>query len=489
MSEPGLFQPYERRYAAVRAAARKYKLSDTATALGRLATDGPLVFDVQKDLLGRTPWAIATLAKEAVLGGNEYRHGTIPDDWARHLMRLFNGAFDPPDGVTDLVSLFAPTIYEQAPYQDSRSEELARTIALMCDTPLPAVAGPDVADWTAELGMPLEAAVQAAFALWTWMHNARGRLDPAVLDAPDTQSVFDLVPRGAIEGVARLFTATQREFRADYESAPKLPAHAERFAYNPLARTPILDLGERGLIAPQPFLITQAIAPGGLFYRGMDAWGDAFSTQLGYRVEAYVGRQLNSVTTFQVHPEVRHGRDGALTIDWFVITPQAVVLVECKSCRPALGAKAGATALVNDYLRRLDRGRQQINATYRLIAEKDPSVSFVPTDRPIYGLVVTSETFYLANDPTITDQMTATEIPTLCVSLRDLELWLSMAPEHAMPELMNVFADPEKHSGTLEMALPGAKVGRNQVLDNAWRKLPLIAKADEEVRALEASQS
>ncbi|QHT54642.1 hypothetical protein GXP71_00015 [Cellulomonas sp. H30R-01] len=484
MSEWATYQPFERRYAAVRAAARKYKLSDTLAALGWLATNGSLVYDFRRDLHDRTPWAIATLAKEALLTGNEHRNGAMPEDWASRLVTGFNNAFDRPPGATDLVSLISPIIYEQAPYQDSRFEEMARTVALMCDTPLPAAAGTDVADWTTELGIPLDDAVQAAFALWVWLHNSRGWLDPRVLDEPSAQDVYDLVSRESIETVARRLTATQGALRADYATAPKMPPAAERFSYNPLARTPIVDLGSRGLIAPQPFLVTQAISPGGLFYRGVSAWGPQFANQLGHRVEAYVGRQLGAVEGFDVHPEVTYGpkRNERKTIDWFVITPEAVVLVECKSRRLALSAKAGAAGLAEEYIDRLDKGRQQINTTYELIQNGDPAVSFVPTDRPVYGLVVTSEVFYLANDPAITSRMTATAIPTMCVSLRDLELWLSISADELMPELAKVFDDPEKHAVTLEMALPSEKVRNNAILQEAWDRLPLIAKTADEVR-------
>ena len=45
------------------------------------------------------------------------------------------------------------------------------------------------------------------------------------------------------------------------------------YAYNPLTKTPLIDLGPEGIVSPQTALILPSIAPNGLFYLGVDTWG------------------------------------------------------------------------------------------------------------------------------------------------------------------------------------------------------------------------
>ena len=109
------------------------------------------------DPTGNPPWAIAAIARESILYGNDHRHTPVEEGTVRQLMGAFNNTYDPVDG---LAAMLTPLAYEQFPYQESPLEELSRIYALFEDPTL----GPEL-DWTEVFGMPLCDAVRAAFVL------------------------------------------------------------------------------------------------------------------------------------------------------------------------------------------------------------------------------------------------------------------------------------------------------------------------------------
>jgi hypothetical protein len=109
-------------------------------------------------------------------------------------------------------------------------------------------------------------------------------------------------------------------------------AQYRRFGYNPLSGKPAVSGVNDGLLIPVPAYILRKASPLGIYYAGVERWGGRFATDLGYMFEAYVGRQLQLIPDGVVLPEIAYGPNNAqLSVDWFVIFDDCVVLVEVKS--------------------------------------------------------------------------------------------------------------------------------------------------------------
>lgn len=417
------------------------------------------------------PWTISAIARESMLYANEYRpeHDITVND----LYRLAD-AFAVTDvgHRGDALGLALTSIFnEQFPYQESEYEEVARTYALYGELGL----GPQF-DWTEVFGMPLAEAVRAAFVLHVWVFHYGGRFDPAILDLPDMQEVFEHVaPREQVEAIARQLTTTIEEAKAASSQTPILPPELQRYAFNPLAARPLVDLGDKGIWAPQAMFVYRAFHPINLYYRGWAAWGSSFAHELGLRHEVYVGRQLRlAAEPTALHDEIVYGTPEKKSIDWFWVTDQAVVLFECKSARLALEARAGAAEKVKKVVYDiLVKARIQLDKSEELIQQQTPPFDQFPNDRPIIGVVVTAEPFYLANS-TMAEYGQQSRIPSITMSLRELEHWVCLPPDVAVSKLLEVLQDPDLSTWSFSQALDQAlgdlpDLPRNPILDEAYK--------------------
>jgi hypothetical protein len=276
--------------------------------------------------------------------------------------------------------------------------------------------------------------------------------------------------------MAARLTATIPQAKADYKRQGQAHRSGEQYWYNPLSRTPMLDLGGGHVVVPQKAFLLDTMTPTGLFYAGIDAWGRTFADQLGHRVEAYVGRQLRTLDDVEVRPEIQYGRSHRKSIDWFVITPEAVILVECKSQRLPLDARAGGDTLQPELIKRIGKGRAQLNETHALVMQRHPAFVAIPDDRPMIGLLVTSDPLYLANSPFVTRHLPSTAVPTLTASLRELEALVTLPSNELGSTLLRIATDPEFSTWNLATALRDTPTRRNPLLEEAWDSLALVRR-------------
>lgn len=436
------------------------------------------------------PWTISAIARDSILYGTENRSARVTNRALHEIMNRFNvtDSGRKADGVALMLTSVA---YEQFPYQESEWEEMARIYALFDDPAL----GPQF-DWVGIFGMSLAEAVRGAFVLRVWVANRDGRFDPSIADLSDMQEIFDRVaPRDQVEAVAALLTTTVEEARRAHAAAPEVPSSLARYDFNPLSARPLVDLGEQGIWAPQVMLVDRALHPLNLYYRGWDAWGKSFADDLGIRTEAYVGRQLSLVADADsLHKEIvyKEGKDEKKSIDWFWVTDQAVILFECKSARLTLEARAGGTKVSDIADRTLNKARKQLDETERRIQSRIPPFDQFPNDRPIVGVVVTAEPFYLANS-TFTEYGVGSRIPSLTMSLRELETWVCVPAEVAVDSLLKVLGDPERRSWPFDMALreildDAVEPSRNPILDEAWKQYDFLDSQLFEPETLDSSE-
>lgn len=405
------------------------------------------------------------MARESVLYSNEHRHGGTPTehDFAT-LYNCFNDAHEPEDdpNISDIIT---PLVYEQFGYGESEFEELSRVWALFGDptlgAPLP---------WEEVFGMGLGEVGRAALFLHAWAAHNAGHLDFGLLDAPHMQELFERVlPRSDAEKLIKHFTTTVEGARALSAEALAVPPNRQRFAFNPFVAKPLLDLGGGGVYAPQSMLVSRAIFPTNLYYVGMKQWGLQFAENLGARVEQYVGRQLRLIAGDHVESEITYGK-GDKSVDWIWVTDKAVVLVECKSARMTLGAKAADASLGAVVARSLGKAREQIDRTARLIHDRNPAFAHIPDDRPVIGLIVTAEPFYFGNAGILPEYGARGDTPAQVTSLRELEYLVCLDELEAIDLLQSVLADPEKRTWSLASVMKDLReVGKNPILEASWK--------------------
>lgn len=424
------------------------------------------------------PWGLAAAARESILYGNEYRSKPVTHYDIIELMRKFQltrsmYAQDEEDGlVTTTLTRLA---YEQFPYQESIFEELSRTHAWMIES-IPEVETEIISEDTLTTildGVPVRDAIGATLLIYVGAQKHSGRFDYKWLDQHNFKETLKLYPRENIEKLIRRITTTPEEFKAAYNFSPNPRKPPGRFDYNHLAAKPFIDFGDGRIIAPSPSLILRTVSPGALYYPGVKKYGDPFSRDLGLLFENYIGRQLKLLNGAVVLPEIKYGKGGGKrSVDWFVIFPELVILVEVKSNRLGASEKSGAKSLINTLSSKIGRAKNQIKSTAERISAKDLHFSDIPTDRPILGLIVTAEPFYtsmpylhLHEDPIIS-YPNIPNIPVSVISARNIE---SMTTQ-GMTLIDNLleYVERRKHGpATLEPAL--RKVGpNNPILQQSW---------------------
>lgn len=411
------------------------------------------------------PWAISLIAKESALQGNEFRNAEIDDAGLKRLVDLVCVSSDLTPQQSP-ASLLTPILYEQFPYQESLFEEMARAHALLVHNEPGQAAIP----WEEALGVGLDQAMRGSQVLHAWVVHNLGRFDPSILDMPHFQDVCErIAPRSEIEATAKLLIAGiagLKQARADADARAQVRRELERYGFNPLKARPLVDLGSRGIWAPQSMLMPRAFLGSNLYYRGLAQWGKGFADSLGDRTQQYVGRQLKLLDGITLHPEIEYAK-AQRSVDWLWVSESAVILVECKAARLTLDAQAGGDSLANVMQRYLGAARTQIDRTAKLIRETHPAFDHIPKDRPLVGMVTTAEPFYLAGTP-FSGFASSGDIPTATLSLRDLEFLVGQREVDAA-KLVIDNAHPDEEGGRFAVTSDEeASRRRNPILEEAW---------------------
>lgn len=207
---------------------------------------------------------------------------------------------------------------------------------------------------------------------------------------------------------------------------------------------------------------------------------EAFTRDLGVLFQAYVGAQLGQLGEVQIIPEVRYDGDQR-SVDWFMVWPDMVVLVEAKSTRLTQPARMGREALRADVERAIGKAFKQIERTATLVRGRHRAFSHIPADREIVGLVATLEPYFLANSPLLHQFLPALSVPTTIAAVREVERLVGIGLRRPLPPLLReVLGDPERRTWDISIALREVeRDARNPLLDEAWKELPWTQQARE----------
>lgn len=469
-------------YSEFRQACRAFKPSELVPAIARTsaAFGEPPYSNAMMQRM--PPWGLAAAARESLLHGNEHRTKPVDNNALLSLMSKFQRVtdFDDADVKEEdfFVRMMTSITHEQFPYQESMYEEIARSHAWMVEG-LPHVETKVITEHSLAAmfdGMPLREAIGAAFFLQVGAQRNGGVYMKEWLDQPHFSEVLEVYPKSNIEKMASRLTATPEEFRAAFEKNSVGSAKSARFDYNPLVATPFIDLGD-GPVAPVTRLIWRTVTPGGLYYAGWAKHGKDFADDLGGLLEHYIGRQLKLIEGAEVLPEIVFNKGGKQkSVDWFVILPNLVILVEVKLRRLSPAARAGDAVLMKSLSDTLGGAKKQLTRTVGHLSDGHSAFAAIPTDRPMLGLIVTAEPFYTGTTYLLDHEMpiipggALPDVPVAAVSARDIE---SLVTHGADVEPM-LLAEMAKNGGrAVNVRNFDRKAGvENMILSDAWDAYP-----------------
>ncbi|MGY2118677.1 hypothetical protein ACW9HR_32645 [Nocardia gipuzkoensis] len=434
--------------------------------------------------LGSSPvqqFTLAAITRTALAESMTYRDDRPVTD--RQLTRLCSLAIevDQPDipdhGIlndTVMRRLLARISYQQFGFHYDDLEDITRSLVLFVDHD-PALTGmPTAADWEHALGVPLPNYVALVFAVFVRAgmragnfthddlveHDALGALGG--LDADTSRAVIDAhLSRGL------------RDLSDQAATGERGPGAAGRQLWlsNPLLGRPMIRRPE-GYLAPiTPYLIHK-VTPLGLYFTGIEHFGNGFPQLVGESFEKLVGRHLRLLEPLGVivHPETKYGRDNKLTCDYIVVLPQFVLLVEAKGMRSVETARLGDEAGLKTLADRVQKARNQIETTATLINDRVPELAHIPADRPMRGLVVTLEPIHLIDTLLFADLLQPTTVDTATASAHDFEQVLAtlLPLPDAVTRLLDALTAKPPTPPTLARVIDGLPRDRNPISARLW---------------------
>lgn len=379
-------------------------------------------------------------------------------------------------GLNVVANAFVQLAFYQFPHQRAHRSSLGRTLALFEQTPFPSDYNPEVmtSGWQeALLGCSLADYLGVTLLLAAAASPNNGRFNPAWIEQPnfpqEMRNLFD--PAVTRRMLTQFLSAPASSFRKrDLER----PGVDRRYTFNPLLDTPVVSGLGADLFMPVPDFVLWKPTPSGLYFTGLRHWDAAFTRDLGHLFEAYVGRQLALVTEAKLYPEIQYGKSNDKSIDWFVVFPDLVLLVEVKVARPKQALRSGTPGAASALQQDLNKANKQLDKTYKLIQSRRSEFDHIPADRPVVGLVVTLEDFHLANSPLHqTWYSRATELPTLVISVDELEGLVGLEGDISDFLSANITASPPY--ANLRFALSKYYLRDNPLITAGIEASPVVA--------------
>lgn len=438
------------------------------------------------------PWNIAGAANvilgRGTVGG---RHPSLDD--CSSIAHEYSG-IEPPNtaaGTPDVHNLVARWVYQQWPFNRFDRSEWARTLALFFSTDWPDGYAPKAmkAGWDVELlAAPISDFVSVAMLLWASANQ--GARYPFPWERRTETLRAGLGGQDRIDAIVHHnFTTTLEDFKAArldaIERIPGSPGSRymrEPFAFNPLFATPyvggILD-GE--WLAPCAPVVSMRVGAAGVAYAGVQRWGIDFFHDLGHLFEQYIGRHLRLLAGAEVHPEITYTRrkESAKTVDWFVETPDAVFLIECKSALPNRMIREGDLGLVDAHATALDKGIRQLNRSRDLLLNRQTELGRISSTKPLIGILTTLGNFDLADKDFVQQGLPKPAFPIAIMSVDFIERFAMLDPE----DVSRAVSSAGEHVDTSGFLKPSwtyeFSVERNPILAEAFDSIPIVKLAKE----------
>lgn len=431
-----------------------------------------------------TPWGLADITRVSLAFGSERNRLSPTGADLMRCLAMHNQLGHPglEGQEPDVAGLLLQVAFYQFPFQRHIGPLVGRSIALFDHTEVdPAKLKVLRGDWQTELlGCSLNEYIGVTQLMMAAAQPNSGRFDPSWIEHEHLKvltDVFDpVVTRHVMQ---KHLVAPASSFRSRDTQRPGV---GRRFTFNHLMSTPVVSGLGPDLLMPIPDFILWKPTPGGLFYDGIAKWGETFAVDLGHVFEAYVGRQLHLITGAQVFPAVlyREGKDLKESIDWIVVFPHLVLLVEVKARRSNEALRSGdpegaARALQQAF----DKANKQLETSHELIKARAPEFDHIPADRPIAGIVVTIEDFHVANSALHLHMYSrSSKLPTLVVAVDELEGICCLGPA-TEDFLLEQISRTTGEYANLRAALSKHQVPSNPILEAGIAASPINRVKDD----------
>ncbi|WP_157124480.1 NERD domain-containing protein [Nocardia pseudovaccinii] len=431
-------------------------------------------------------FTLAAVARTALAESMVYRSDEPVTD--QDLTRLCHLAIqvDHPD-IPDHGILAAPVMrrllgrlsYQQQLFVHAELEDITRTLALFDDHDPALTDMPTAAQWEQALGVPLPTYLTLAFTAFVGVGVHAGRFPHAAIAAAARVGAFGegVDAHTATAVIDTHFAADRAELELTAKSGETalFAGGRQLWLSNPLLANPMVRRPD-GYSAPIAPFVLHKITPLGMYFTGIGAFGDGFPKLVGESFEKLVGRHLRLLESqgAQVYPEVRYGHENKLTCDWLVVLPKLVLLVEAKGMRSIEPARLGDEDGLKTLASRVQKARNQIATTAKLIAGRIPELAHIPDDRPIRGLVVTLEPLHLVDTYVYEDLLEATAVETATASAHSVEEILPTVARlpDGQARLLDALTAKPPTPVALDRAVKGVVLERNpnslKLWDN-WR--------------------
>lgn len=452
-----------------RQAIRRHAPSELLPQVARIASQlKEYEFDPKWNLY--SPWAAAAIARDSLLFASEHRSAPADVKALKKIFRLFAQAENGVPQDTELWLMMTAFIYEQGHYQDTPLHDISRTLLLLKDTQISAPEIPD-RDWKEVLGVELEQWLMALFAISTATKGALGLFDANSPERDNWEALNPVLTKEVIDACLQRLVCTPTEFREKSQVVPKVAPHLARFAFNQLNSTPFIDFGAGPLVAPQYLLLLRSMLVENIFYRATEKW-KLFPEELGYRVEAYTGRQLEYAGFDNISPEIVYGPEKKKSVDWILTHGNVLLLVECKAAKQSLDVRAGGLGALDFLSSRIGKARDQIRNTLALIEDGQPEFTRYRGFEAI-GLIVTAEPVHSTNETMFTQGLPPTNCPTLVVSLKELEILCHLGSEEMVRTLQVITGGSDANIFSVEHAIrqiadPAKMATHNLIIEDAF---------------------
>jgi hypothetical protein len=401
-----------------------------------------------------TPWALAGAARASILYGNDHRSAARPVDVLK-ICAAFAAVSPTLTGVPDeefIRTFMLQATYEQFPFQGMGSNDIARSLAMFRDS-LRNINADVLTEAAIEdaLGGSVRDFIGVVWLMFASANANNGTFLDEWIDQPQFRPVLEGISAPQLRSLIKTaYSADLRRLREIGLERTEIFRDApdrEKFAFNPLASRPLVEMSAGEYVIPSPLLLLRRPTTTGIYYALMEAVQGNIGKDLGNLFEQYVKEQIAQLPGARVISEVTYGKSQKKTIDLFVVVAGILFLVECKAPRLTEAARLGdQTALQNDLKRMISKAYDQISTTAQLLRRppKELVEAGVPADLPVRGVVVTLEPYYLINGIALAPYIPATEVPTTVTSIHDLEgmIGLGITGPNFAEQMTHVEADP-----------------------------------------------
>jgi hypothetical protein len=431
---------------------------------------------------GISPWAISELAKFSAVYSNEWlRDRNFNFDELRKMCWVVHNLGLPKSGDDSNTMAKRGLLqmgFEQFPYQRDLFGSAARAVAVLVDTPKRHKHLAEQEDLAqSAFGIDLMKAIYSSILLFHAMSQDHGQFTLQLLERKDLAGLFEQTTLKEFQVAAEKLIIPIGEFRDSVTHEQQPEPEVIRLKLNPLLMRPIVRLHNGGLVAPERSNILRSV--------GIDAVLNRIHTQTKHRFrqvgpvfQQYIEDLANQIQEAKVLSEFKYRADGKNrdTIDFFLVLPGLLVLVEVKSSRPLGDLISGQVDVDSAYDDIFGVATEQLNESFRYLGEISKRRNEIPATGKVIGIVVTLERFHLSNSTLFTKNLER-DFPIFHVCAEEFEALVQLDGRQIAEKLIDVSMDAEKSMWDLAESIPDLRElqDRNPLIETALKEVTQMA--------------